>query len=107
MVRPPDIHDHLEPDQSHPIPTWELIERIQKGDKEAGEVLYERYGPRVFRLVRRAMGPRLRAKLASVDLVQSSLRQVFTQIDLGDGSFILMPRLTQVDRLTRALEEEG
>ncbi len=62
------------------LPTWELIQRVQAGDRHAGELLCRRYGPRVYRLARRSMGARLRAKLDSDDIVQSSFREIVAQL---------------------------
>lgn len=56
---------------------WELVRRIQRGDREAGEQLCRRYGPRVTLLVRNSLGHRLHAKLETEDLVQSSFVKVF------------------------------
>ena len=61
--------------------SWELIVRIQRGDREAGEVLCRRYGPRVVKLVHRLARRRPRGKVDTEDLVQSSLREVFQHLD--------------------------
>ena len=73
-------------------PTWELLERIRRGDRTAGNLLCERYGPRVLRIVRRFLKNRPRRKLETEDLVQSSLREVFAHLDRftyrGEGAFV-------------------
>ena len=72
--------------------TGELIARLQRGDREAGEILCKRYGNRVVRLVRRFLRSRPRRKLETDDLVQSSLRELFVHLDQfnyrGEGAFI-------------------
>jgi len=73
-------------------PTWDLIRRIQEGDREASGLLYERYGPRVTRLVRRALGRSLRARIETQDLVQSAFLEILEDIPRfayrDEGSFL-------------------
>ena len=72
--------------------TWSLIRRIQAGDRKAGDLLCLRWGPRVARLVRRHLSRRPRGKLETDDLVQSSLRELFDNIDRftyrGEAAFV-------------------
>ncbi len=73
-------------------PTRELLDRIRKGDRQAGNLFCERYGPRVLGIVRRYLRNRPRRNLETEDLVQSSLREVFVHLDRfayrGEGAFI-------------------
>lgn len=53
------------------IALQEMLDRIREGDEQAAEVLFRRYEPFLRMIVRRRMSPGLRAKLDSVDIVQS------------------------------------
>ena len=53
--------------------TYTLIRQAQAGDTNALNLLYTRYGERIHAIVRLRLGPRLRRKLESCDIVQSAL----------------------------------
>lgn len=64
------------PDESIPdAESLRLIQRAQGGDRGAYEQLFERYYPRVQRLVRRQLGSRMRADLDSGDVVNEAMVQ--------------------------------
>lgn len=48
-----------------------LMQRVRAGSEEAAQELFERYGPHIFRVVRRRMTQKLRAKFDSADFVQA------------------------------------
>lgn len=58
------------------IPDQQLIERIEKGDETAFEILYERYFPRVFNFVSR----RLSNRADTEEIVQEVFINVFSCI---------------------------
>lgn len=70
--------------------TVQLLAKYRAGDDQAGSLLYDRYFDRIHAVVRLRMGPRLRAKAESLDIVQeaflASLRRLeeFTYRTEGD-----------------------
>lgn len=50
-----------------------LLERVTSGDRDALEEVCRRYGPRVYGIVRRRLGSRLRARVESVDVAQDAM----------------------------------
>jgi len=48
-----------------------LMERIREGSPEAAQELFERYGPHIFRVVRRQLHRNLRSKYDSADFAQA------------------------------------
>lgn len=70
--------------------TVHLLAKYKAGDDQAGSLLYDRYFDRIHAVVRLRMGPRLRAKAESLDIVQeaflASLRRLedFTCRTEGD-----------------------
>ena len=66
---PPFGEDHGEPDLQASI---ELVRRAQGGDSGALGELFERYLPRLLRIVRARMGRKLARKMDAEDLVQEA-----------------------------------
>ena len=70
--------------------TLKLVKRVKKGDQAALEQLCHTYNERILRIVRMRMGPELRSKMQSMDLVQdtfiSAIRSMenFTYTNEGD-----------------------
>jgi len=58
-----------------------LIEKIQGGDQNALNDLLQRYYPRVLAAVRLRLGPVLRIKLQSMDIVQDVMIETCQRID--------------------------
>src|SRR4029077_9796948 len=75
-----------------PAPTQFLLQRVQGGDKEALNELYNRYLMRVLAAVRARLGAELRQKVESWDIVQdammASLKNVPTFNHEGEGAFL-------------------
>ena len=59
------------------VQTLELVRASQGGDDDALNRLFERYYPRVRKVIRLRMGPKLREKLESVDILQEVFRTAF------------------------------
>jgi len=72
--------------------TRELVDRAQHGDAEALERLLERYYERVRRIVRVRLGPRLRVRVESGDILQETFATAIARLDRfemrDEGSFI-------------------
>src|SRR5262245_56680192 len=72
--------------------TQGLLERVQVGDKEALNELYNRYVLRVLAAVRARLGAELRGKLESWDIVQdallASLKNVQSFDQASEGAFL-------------------
>lgn len=64
-----------------PLVDRPLLERAMSGEREALDRLFAAYQERVHELVRRRLGPGLRARVDTQDLAQSSLAEAFR--DLG------------------------
>ena len=84
--------------------TGELIRRAQQGNVQAVNELYCRYSPRVLALVRRRMGPGLRLKEQSSDLMQETLLKTLRGLEnfvfYGDHAWVayLAKRVEQTVR---------
>ena len=69
-----------------------LIEKVQGGDQNALNDLLERYYPRVLAAVRLRLGPVLRKKLQSMDIVQDVMMEACRRIGTfkcsSDGDFM-------------------
>jgi RNA polymerase sigma-70 factor (ECF subfamily) len=61
-------------------PTIELVLELQAGDSRALHDLVGRYMPRVLRLVRQRLGPNLREKLQSMDVVQDVFIRIMRDV---------------------------
>ncbi len=59
----------------------ELSERASRGDRDAVELLLERYLPALRVFLRLRIGPTLRAKEAESDIVQSTCRAILERAD--------------------------
>src|SRR5258708_28702160 len=75
-----------------PTTTHALLERVQTGDKEALNELYNRYVMRVVAAVRARLGAELRGKLESWDVVQDALLASLKNVELfnqtSEGAFL-------------------
>jgi len=80
----------------------EQIERARKGDEEARNALFERYGPRVTEVVHVRMRSFLRGYAQSGDLVQMALLEAFRRL----GDFELRGRTSFAHWLARLVESE-
>lgn len=58
-----------------------LLERIEGGDSNAFDELYCRYHRRILQSVRARLGPKLRQRLDSMDVFQSSIREALGHLD--------------------------
>jgi RNA polymerase sigma-70 factor (ECF subfamily) len=69
----------------------DLVESASRGDASAIGALLERFLPQLHAFVRLQMGPELRAKEDSLDLVQSACREVLEHVDrfqyTGESNF--------------------
>jgi RNA polymerase sigma factor (sigma-70 family) len=79
-------------DDSDPSSFSELLRAAQSGDREAGELLYARYGRYVLAMVRRLLLPPLRRRYDSMDLSQSVFADVLGELprfeDRGERAFL-------------------
>lgn len=65
--------------------TIHLVRQAKSGDAESYNKLFERYLPQVLQMVRLALGPKLRQKLQSMDIVQDVMCRAikaFEQFDV-------------------------
>jgi RNA polymerase sigma-70 factor, ECF subfamily len=60
-----------------------LIALVRNGDEIAASELYQRYARRLFGLVEKKMGDRLRSQTTPEDIVQSVFRSVFRGVKSG------------------------
>jgi RNA polymerase sigma-70 factor (ECF subfamily) len=63
-----------------------LLERARAGSRDALGSLFERHSPRLLALIRLRLGPRLRARLESRDILHASLLKAVTHLDAFEGS---------------------
>jgi len=63
-----------------------LFRQAREGSPEAIGRLFERYGDRLHALIRLRLGPQLRRRLESRDILQATLLKAFQGIDRFDGS---------------------
>ena len=72
--------------------TLKLVKRVKKGDQVALEQLCQIYNERILRIVRMRMGPELRSKLQSMDLVQDTFISAIRSMDnftyTNEGDFL-------------------
>jgi len=72
--------------------TLQLVRRAQAGDRDALQPLFERYYQRVLRIVRVRLGPPLRSRLDSGDIVQETFLaalQGFNRFELRDEAALI------------------
>ena len=74
------------------LETLTLIRKAQEGDRQAFERLFERYYPRVSKIVRARSGPELRRHLETEDILQNSMVEAIRSFEdyriRGDAGFI-------------------
>ena len=63
-----------------------LFRRARDGSPEAVNALFERYGGRLHALIRARLGPNLRRRLESRDILQATLLKGFQGIERFEGS---------------------
>lgn len=63
-----------------------LIRRARGGSSEALNAVFESYGERLLALIRLRLGPGLRKKLESRDVMQQTLLKAFRHIEQFEGS---------------------
>jgi RNA polymerase sigma-70 factor, ECF subfamily len=63
-----------------------LFEKARRGSRKAIDEVFERYGDRLHRLIRVRLGPRLRRRLESRDILQATLLKAFQGIHRFEGS---------------------
>ncbi|MFO0985469.1 MAG: sigma-70 family RNA polymerase sigma factor [Planctomycetota bacterium] len=72
--------------------TVDLVLKARAGDSEAVAEIYRRYGPRLLRLIRARLSPKLRRRIESSDLLQSAFATALRDIELfkmrEDGSLL-------------------
>ncbi len=61
--------------------TTTLLQAARGGSREALEQLFERYGPRLLALIRMRLGPELRTRLESRDVLAECLLKAFQNLD--------------------------
>lgn len=69
-----------------------LFERARQGSDQAINAVFERYGGRLHALIRLRLGPQLRRRLESRDILQATMLKAFQGIErfAGSGSGSLM-----------------
>ena len=98
-------------------PTVELVNRYQNGDDQIRNELCERLLPHVYRAVRAQLGPKIRKKMESGDIVGEAmmecLRAINTADTQSDGAFIykcvnqiVKNRVIDQDRFYKAKKRE-
>ncbi len=70
----------------HPEESSRLFQQARKGSREALNAVFERYGDRLHALIRFRLGPQLRRRLESRDILQATLLKAFKGIDRFEGS---------------------
>lgn len=75
-----------------PEESLRLFEQARQGSHEAINAIFERYGDRLHALIRMRLGPKLRQRLESRDILQATLLKAFRGFDrfAGSGSRSLM-----------------
>ncbi len=63
-----------------------LFKQARRGSGAAVGAIFERYGERLHALIRLRLGPNLRRRLESRDILQATLLKAFQGIDRFDGS---------------------
>ena len=64
----------------------ELLSRARDGSREAMDRLFERHAGKLLALIRLRMGPSLRARLESRDVLQATLLKAFQGLDRFEGT---------------------
>lgn len=65
---------------------FDLVEQAKNGSQEALNRLFDLYGHRLLALIRLRMGPFLRSRLESQDLLQQTMLKAFERFDQFGGS---------------------
>lgn len=78
--------------------TTAILTRARGGSEEDLSLLFERYGERLLSLIRLRMGPGLRARLESRDVLQATLLKAFQELDAfaGQGSASFLAWLARI-----------
>lgn len=63
-----------------------LLQQARQGSREAVNALFERYGQRLHALIRLRLGPQLRRRLESRDILQATLLKAFEGFERFEGS---------------------
>jgi RNA polymerase sigma-70 factor (ECF subfamily) len=63
-----------------------VLRRALSGSDDALDALYARFGPRLLAFIRLKMGPSLRVRLESRDILQTTLLKSFEHLDDFEGS---------------------
>jgi RNA polymerase sigma-70 factor (ECF subfamily) len=71
----------------------ELLEKLNSGDAEAAEQVFQRYEPYLRKVVRRLLPVELRAKFDSVDVVQSIFGDILVAFRQGGMRFATVTQL--------------
>src|SRR6185436_18440399 len=91
--------------------TLDLLRRAQQGERPALERLLERYYERVRRIVRLRLGPSLRRRLESGDILQETFLAAvrnFARFELRDeGSFINWLAVLAENQIRDAADHHG
>lgn len=78
----------------------QLFEQARRGSREAANAIFERYGERLHALIRLRLGPQLRRRLESRDILQETLFKAFRGFERfhGSGSTSIMAWLGTIAR---------
>lgn len=78
--------------------TTAILTRARDGSEEDLSLLFARYGERLLSLIRLRMGPPLRARLESRDILQATLLKAFQDLDhfAGQGSTSFLAWLVRI-----------
>ncbi|MEM9558108.1 MAG: sigma-70 family RNA polymerase sigma factor [Acidobacteriota bacterium] len=71
---------------SEPRDEFELIREAKRGSNVALDRLFRRYGSRLLGLIRLRMGPSLRRRLESQDVLQSTMIKAFERLEQFEGA---------------------
>lgn len=83
----------------------ELVRRAKAGDREALERLVQRYYPRVWNIVRLRLGPKLRERVDSQDILQETFIQAvlsFDHFEMRDEASLIKWLATLAERQINA-----
>jgi RNA polymerase sigma-70 factor (ECF subfamily) len=91
--------------------TRELVVGAQGGDAEAKNELFDRYAPRVLKIVRLRMGPRLRRRMESRDLLQATFEKAVRRFNVfemrNEASLINWLAKLAERTISEAVKREG
>lgn len=78
----------------------QLFEHARRGSRKAANAIFERYGERLHALIRLRLGPQLRRRLESRDILQETLFKAFRGFERfhGSGSTSIMAWLGTIAR---------